>query len=29
MSADNLLGLIASLVIAAYLVVTLLFPERF
>lgn len=29
MSADNLLGLILAVVLIAYLVVALLFPERF
>lgn len=28
MSADNMLGLIISVAISVYLVVTLLFPER-
>ena len=29
MSAENLIGLIASLLVLGYLVVALLFPERF
>lgn len=29
MSADNLLGLILAIVLIGYLVVALLFPERF
>ena len=28
MTADNVLGLVLALVVAAYLVVALLFPER-
>ena len=29
MSADNLIGLVLAVVIVAYLVVALVFPERF
>jgi hypothetical protein len=29
MSADNIIGLVLSLVIAAYLIMTLVAPERF